>query len=369
MLGRPSIMQTAARRPRRLAAGLVAAATATALGLAGCGSSDQPSSDEAALVNGTAIRVDRLDRAAKALELQQAGSGQQIDPSGNTRQALQSLIQQQIVLDGAKGEGLEVTDADVDGQIKEYEQQASANNQRLDDILKQQGMSRDDLRERARTDVAVKRVGDKLVPGKSDAEMSAEVKARRGEFLQVRARHVLVKDEKTAKQLRGQLEKDGDWAKAAKQSQDPGSKDKGGELGFISKGQTVPEFDKALYALAEQGNCKGASGDCQSPISQPVKSQFGWHVLQVTAVRLPEVSQIRSQIEGQDLVQKRQTALQGWFKELLASAKVAVNPRFGQWNAADGTIVDRQTAPKPAPTPGATPNPGQQAPQSTQLNK
>jgi foldase protein PrsA len=339
-------------------------AVAASLTLAGCASGDQVSENEAARVNGTPIAIDRLERAARSLELQQAGGGQQVDASTASRQALQSLITQQIVLDGAKAEGIEVADADVDGQIKEYEQQAAASNQNLDDALKQQGMTRDDLRERARIDVAVERLGSKLVPGKTDAELNAEVQARRGDFLQVQARHVLVKDEAAATKVHDQLEKDGNWASVAKQSQDPGSKDKGGELGYISKGQTVPEFEKTLYQLAEQGNCKGASGACESPISRPVKSQFGWHVLQVTAVRLPDLGQIRSQVEGQDLTQRRQTALQGWYKELLSSAKVVVNPRFGQWDAANGTIVDRDTAPKPAPTPGATP-----APQSTASNQ
>lgn len=368
MPGRLPSPSSVAASPRRFLAGIVA--LAAAVSLAGCGSSDQAGSDDAAVVNGTAIPLEQLEHASKALETAQAANGQTVDAGTASRQALQSLIQSQIVIDGAKREGIEISDADVDNQIKQYEQQAASNNQKLDDVLQQQGITRDDLRDRARVDLVIQRLGDKLVPGKSDAELNAEVTARRGEFLQVQARHVLVKDEATAKKVRGDLEKNGDWATAAKQSQDPGSKDKGGELGYISKGQTVPEFDKTLYELAEQGNCKGASGACESPISQPVKSQFGWHVLQVTGVRLPELSQIRQQLEGQDLVQRRQTALQDWYKELLTSAKVSINPRFGKWNSADGTVVDRDTAPRPAPTPGATPNPAQQqAPESTQANQ
>lgn len=354
-------------RPRAARAGVAAALAATILALAGCASGgDAVGTDEAARVNGTAITVTRLEAAARTLEVQQAGQGQQLDAARASRQALQSLIEQQIVVDGAKNEGVEVSDADVDTQMKQYEQQATQANQNLDELLKQQGMSRDDLRERARVEAAIQRVGNKLVPGKSDAELNAEAKARRGEFLQVQARHVLVKDEATAKQIRGDLEKGGDWAAAAKKSEDPGSKDKGGELGYISKGQTVPEFDRTLYQLAEQGNCKGAEGACQSPISQPVKSQFGWHVLQVTGVRLPALSQLRTQLEGQEIAQRRQTALQDWYKELLSAANVVVNPRFGRWDSAKGEVVDRDTAPSPAPTPGATPNPAQQpAPGST----
>jgi parvulin-like peptidyl-prolyl isomerase len=350
---------------RRQLAAIAAGAVITTLALAGCASSDTPGNDEAAMVNGQAIAVDRLDREAKTFERRAASGGQPVDAASASRQALQSLIQQRILLDGAKGEGIEISDADIDAQIKKYEEQAASGGQKLDDILTQQGISREDLREQARVEAAVERVGNKLVPGKSDAEIAAEANARRGEFLQVQARHVLVKDEAAAKRVRTELERSDDWATAAKQSQDPGSKDKGGDLGFISKGQTVPEFDKSLYELAEQGNCKGAQGACKSPISQPVKSQFGWHVLQVTGVRLPQGDELRAAVEGQDFAQRRQTALQDWFKELLTGAKVVVNPRFGQWDAAKGEIVDRGTAPQPAPTPGATPNPAQQAPQTT----
>jgi foldase protein PrsA len=348
------------RRGHRHYAAGIAAVAITALALAGCASGDGPSDDEAAVVNGNPIPLARVEAESKAFERRQASNGQPVDAAKASREALQSLIQQRILLDGAKGEGIELNDADVDGQIQKYEQQAASGGQKLDDILSQQGISRDELREQARVEATAERVGDKLVPGKSDAELAAEVKARRGEFLQVQARHVLVKDEATAKQVRVELERDDDWAKTAKQSQDPGSKDKGGDLGFISKGQTVPEFDKSLYELAEQGNCKGAEGACKSPLSQPIKSQFGWHVLQVTGVRLPQGEELRSAVEGQETAQRRQTALQDWFKEQLTSAKVEVNPRFGQWDAAKGEIVDRNTAPSPAP--GATPNPAQQPP-------
>jgi len=90
---------------------------------------------------------------------------------------------------------------------------------------------------------------------------------------QVQARHILVPDLATANKVEAQLKPDGsNFADLAKQySTDPGSKDKGGELGLFRRGQMVPSFDAAAFSMKP-----GA-------ISQPVKSPFGYHIIQVEA--------------------------------------------------------------------------------------
>src|SRR5262245_43360480 len=97
--GRLPTPSSVAASPRRFLAGVIA--LAAVVSLAGCGSSDQAGSDEAAVVNGTAIPLEQLERASKALETSQAANGQPVDGGAASRQALQSLIQQQIVIDGA----------------------------------------------------------------------------------------------------------------------------------------------------------------------------------------------------------------------------------------------------------------------------
>jgi parvulin-like peptidyl-prolyl isomerase len=163
---------------------------------------------------------------------------------------------------------------------------------------------------------------------------------------------VLVKDKQTAEQVRQELMDSGDWSGVAKRrSIDTQSKDKAGDLGFIAKGATVKEFETAEYALAGQGDCKGkTSGSCTSPISQPVKTQFGYHVLQVLGVRLPALNNdLRAKLEPA-VKERRQQAVQRWFDEQVKQADVTVNPRFGRWDAETGKIVDRETAPGSATT-------------------
>jgi peptidyl-prolyl cis-trans isomerase C len=105
---------------------------------------------------------------------------------------------------------------------------------------------------------------------------------------EVRARHILVESEDEAKQVVEELKKGGDFAELAKKkSKDPGASD-GGDLGYFTKEQMVPEFSNVAFSL-EAGK-----------ISDPVKSQFGWHIIKVEDKRkkkAPDFDTVKPQIE------------------------------------------------------------------------
>ncbi|MCX7978761.1 MAG: peptidyl-prolyl cis-trans isomerase [Bdellovibrionaceae bacterium] len=106
---------------------------------------------------------------------------------------------------------------------------------------------------------------------------------------EVRARHILIKfnpadpeaEAKTlekARDLRRQAER-GDFAALAKShSEDPGSKSKGGDLGYFSRGKMVPEFEAVAFSLKP------------GEVSEPVKTSFGWHIIQVLDRREPKTA-------------------------------------------------------------------------------
>jgi peptidyl-prolyl cis-trans isomerase C len=106
---------------------------------------------------------------------------------------------------------------------------------------------------------------------------------------EVRARHILVENEDDAKAAKARVAKGEDFAKvAAELSKDPGSKDDGGDLGFFSKDRMVEPFAEAAFKL-EPGQ-----------VSDPVKSQFGWHVIRVDEKRnkpVPGFEEMREQVE------------------------------------------------------------------------
>jgi foldase protein PrsA len=326
-----------------------------AAGCSGLGVRNQ----DAATVNGVGIPTARLTEMTKAQlgqQQQQAAQqqGQQAgqDIEGATRQALEGLIQFQLVLDGAKKEGVSIQESDVDARMEQLKQQVAAQGQNYEELLQSRQISEEVLRTQQRVQLAVDLVAVKLVPYPPDAQLRQALDERKDDFLEVHVRHVLVKDKATADQVRQELVQGGDWAAVAKENSiDTQSKDKAGDLGFNAKGSTVKPFETAEYKLAAQGDCKGkTSGSCESPISQPVKTQFGYHVLQVVGVRLPKLdNELRAKLEPA-IKDRRQQAVQRWFDEQVKSADVVINPRFGTWDAENGKVIDRETAPGAGPT-------------------
>ena len=127
-----------------------------------------------------------------------------------------------------------------------------------------------------------------------------------GEDKEVQARHILVETEDDAKTILASLNTGGNFDAIAKEkSKDPGSKDSGGDLGYFSKDQMVPEFSEAAFKL-DKGQ-----------VSDPVKTQFGWHIIKVEDTRskpAPAYDQVKDQVEAfvvrkaqAELVQKLRT--------------------------------------------------------------
>jgi peptidyl-prolyl cis-trans isomerase C len=107
---------------------------------------------------------------------------------------------------------------------------------------------------------------------------------------EIRARHILVESEDEAKAILAELKKGTDFAELARlKSKDPGAAAEGGDLGYFSKDQMVAEFSDAATKL-DKGQ-----------LSEPVKTQFGWHVIRVEDKRdrpVPPFDQVKEQIEN-----------------------------------------------------------------------
>ncbi len=162
-----------------------------------------------------------------------------------------------------------------------------------------------------------------------------------GDEKEVHARHILFRaaagDEKASKEAEekikaviARLKKGEDFAKVAGEvTEDPSGKANGGDLGYFSKDQMVPEFSEAAFKL-ENGQ-----------ISEPVKTQFGWHVIKVEDKRVkpaPKFEEVKPQIEN-FVVRKAQAEL---VTKLRAEAKIE---RMDKPAKAD----DKPAAPAPAP--------------------
>lgn len=133
---------------------------------------------------------------------------------------------------------------------------------------------------------------------------------------EVHARHILVEAEDKAKEVLAKLKAGADFAELAKaESKDPGASD-GGDLGYFTQDQMVPEFAEVAFNLD-----KGA-------LSDPVKTQFGWHIIKVEDKRtkpVPGYEQVKGQIETY-VVRRAQAELVGKLREAAKVERLTKNP-------------------------------------------
>src|ERR1700754_538920 len=240
--------------------GLAAAATGclALVLLAGQPVRAQDANPVLAKVNGAEIRQSDVALAEEEL----GASLAQMDPTAKKDNVLSFLIDMKIVAKAAEDKKVE--------NNQDFKKRLAFTRNRLlmDSLLATEGKA-------ATTDEAMKKVYE---------EASKQITGEQ----EVHARHILVETEDEAKAVIDELKKGADFAELAKKkSKDPGASD-GGDLGFFTKEQMVPEFSAVAFTL-EPGK-----------ISDPVKSQFGWHVIKVEEKRnrqAPDFDQVKGQIE------------------------------------------------------------------------
>ncbi|MCK6255869.1 peptidylprolyl isomerase [Fictibacillus sp. KIGAM418] len=183
-----------------------------------------------------------------------------------------------------------VTNNEIDNEIAKIKKQLGSEDQ-FKQALQQNGIKNEkDLRKLVKTQLLNKKAATDGVKV-TDAEMKKVFNEKYNE--EVKASHILVDDAKTAKEVKAKLDKGEDFAKLAeKYSKDPGSKSKGGDLGYFGKGQMVPEFDKVAFKLKP------------GQVSDPVKSQFGYHIIKVVDKKTNKFEDKKKQI-SEELKQQK----------------------------------------------------------------
>ena len=189
-------------------------------------------------------------------------------------QAVQYLVQREQFEQEAAELDVEVTEKQVDDRLAQIQKQYfGGDKEKYEKQLKKQGMTDAQVRNEIRAQLVSERIFARVtrevkVSDKQIEEYYAKNKAQYSQPESREVRHILVKTKAQADDLAAQLEGGGDFAALAKKfSQDTGSKANGGKL-TISKGQTVAPFDKAAFALKV------------NEVSEPVKTEFGFHIIE-----------------------------------------------------------------------------------------
>jgi peptidyl-prolyl cis-trans isomerase C len=286
-----------------------------------------------ARVNGREISADELKRAEKILIANKPGF--RVPPLLEKEfemQALNQLISTELLFQASQK-----------FEIKELDRQAALQLARIKDGfadsqayakgLQDIGLDEQTFLESIRRDLAIAYfVNTKFAPGVtvSEAELTTFYEKNPQSFLQeerVRASHILIavagragaKEKKGARdkadELRAELAKGADFAVLAKENSDCPSSRQGGDLGFITKGKTAPQFEQAAFAL-EPGS-----------VSAVVETEFGYHIIKVIERKKAEVlplSAARDKIKSYLRAQKINEANQAFVGEARRAAQVEV---------------------------------------------
>jgi parvulin-like peptidyl-prolyl isomerase len=307
---------------------VLVAAVAIAAGCGGGGDdqaattqgSENVPADAVAVVAGTPVTKAEFDRFFAQREKAAEAQGQQFPDAGTPEyvqlqnQAVDFLVQRIELAKEAESLGIAVTDQQVTARVDELKDQFfSGDDAKYQEELKALGLTEQDVRADVRAQLIAEQIFDQVT---KDVTVTAEdVKSyyddNTEQFEVPESRevaHILVETKKEAQDLYAQLQDGADFAALAKEhSTDTASAENGGKL-TDERGSFVPEFEEVAFALDT-----GAVGE-------PVKSQFGWHIIKALEDTQPaettSFEDAKDSIEEQLLEERRNEAMSTWVNQV-----------------------------------------------------
>jgi foldase protein PrsA len=321
-------------------------------GISGCGSLPQSAVAE---VNGKVITREDLDNAVEDLKLQYGDQG---FPEPDTpeyqdlqKQVAERLVNEEILWFEADKMGISVSDDEVNKQMDQFKEQAGGEDQ-FQEQLKQRNYTEDRLKDQLRKSLLFQKLYPEVTKDAAevtDEQALAYYNENPTQFQQPETRtvrHILVADEATANQVEARLAAGEDFATVAQEvSTDPGSKDKGGDLGAVPTTNSgfVPEFEQAMDQLAV------------GQISAPVKSSFGYHIIQVTAItpaHAQTFDEVKDDLKAGLALQNQRDAFEAWFNSIKGDYDVVWSDEFRPAETATAaTTGQTETQAQPVPAP------------------
>jgi len=298
---------------------------------AACGGSDDVPSGSIAVVDGTEISQSELDTLLARAKKGYAAQKQDFPKVGTEQyqtlrtQYVAYLVQREQFEQSADELGVEVSEKDIDKAVDDFvKSNFDGKRDQYEKALEEQGYTEDDFRQTVAVSVLSQKIFEKVT---ADVKVTAsdvlayyqqnEAQYRTPESRDVR--HILVAEKKgdavdfakskaEADRIYAELKNGGDFAAIAKdRSADTQSAVEGGKL-TISRGQTVPEFDKVAFELK------------QGVVSQPVKTTYGYHLIEalspVRKATVTPIDKVRATIRAQLLQQKRTEVMTKWVEGL-----------------------------------------------------
>ncbi len=288
-----------------------------------------------ARVNGKEIKKAALMDGCQLVQMRMAQAGQRVNPNADLyRQVLDQLIAIDLLQQDARAQGVTVSDDEVQ-QALAARKRGFPSEEVYKKALAQAGVTENDLREQAREQLTLQKyVETKLAPKVTVSDQAVrDFYDKHQDAMKVperlHLRHILLsvdpkaspadreKTRQKAEDILKRLKAGEDFGKLAQQySDDPGSKTRGGDLGPIAKGQTVPQFEAAAFALKKPND-----------LSPVVESNYGFHIIQLVERIEPSTvpfDQVKDRIANLLKQQEVQKMFQDRATQLRAKSKVEV---------------------------------------------
>lgn len=268
---------------------------------------DASDSGVVATVNGENITTDKLFESA---------------PDDLKSQLIEQAVMEQLINQEAEKENIKITDADINEAVEKQMEDIKSyfpTQEELDMYLMQQGTTLEEFKEDMKATLPFELKIRKLLEPQIDtsdekiASYFEENKEQIMQSLKVQASHILVESEELAASLMEQIKDGADFAEsAAEHSIDPGSKEKGGDLGFFGRGQMVPEFEEAAYNL-EIGE-----------VSEIVPSQHGFHIIKLTDKETLTLEDDKEEIKDMLIMSEFNRLGPEWMKKIREASTIEI---------------------------------------------
>jgi len=293
-------------------------------------------------------------------------------PEGDTnrldaqREILSELIRREVGLQMARRMNITTEASDVDSRLRNLKA-GFQSEEAFSQALEQEGLTEQELKGFLENDSILARVRETVGRNAKATEQEIEqyFQLNKSQFdEQVKVAHIVVcgnfdeenrvchvspADQQRATDIAARARRGDDFAAMATEfSIDTVSRERGGELDFISRGDVVPELEEAAFNLFREGD-----------ISDPVQTPFGFHVIKLLAVGRP-FEDAKPLISNALATQKANAAFEEWLIDAVKGSQVKVNPKFGVFDEISQSVVPRsvveaqgrssQGARTPAPT-------------------
>jgi len=299
-------------------------------------------------VNGKVITRQDLDQAMEEYKQQFGDQGMPAEGTEEytalQKQIVARLVDEEILWFEAEDMGISVSDEEIDAQIDTATQQAGGEEQ-LQQALESSNLTMDQYKDSVRKSLLFQKIYPEVTKDAAeptDQDARAYYDANPDQFQQPEMRkvsHILVKTEEEANAVKARLDAGEDFATVAKEvSTDPGSKDKGGDLGEVPSENSgfVPEFEQAMDQLQP------------GEISDPVKSQFGYHIIRVESITPPGVQSFEDVLEDLKmglLLEAQRKIFDAWLEDVRGKYDIVYAEEFAPDESTVATETTTATTP------------------------